>query len=109
MPRIVLASTSVAYNLYDKCKTEVANFPQTPRELIIRMPASTIEAANTAASFTKLGQPDSDDSPTAISQPGAVLVAGDMPHVFKGDAGVPVKEMWLNASVVNAVLYVYAH
>jgi len=110
MPRIVLAATGVAYNIATLCRAQVASFPVAPRQVRIQMPIAAIEAANTAASFTKIGQPNSTTSPTSVNQPGVVLTAGDAPQVW-GDGGmssVPVDDWWANASVVNAVLYVDA-
>lgn len=106
MPRIVLASSLVAYNLYSLLNGVDKQTPYSCCGLQVQYPDATVEAAN-VASVLKIGAPDSWTSPTTVSRPELALQPGDsdMYPTVIGNR-IPLRDKWVNSTVNNAVLYV---
>jgi hypothetical protein len=105
MPRIVLTSSSVAYNLVTLCQAQNKNFPASPRELEIQMPDTTIEAGNGGADYVKIGSPNSNTAPTDLTTVDQILATADNSRKAN-ERGIPASEWWLKGSSNNNVLNV---
>lgn len=105
MPRLLLVSNAIAYNLVTLAQAQDKNFPTSPRDLTIQMPATAIEAGNAAPDIVRIGSPNSNTAPTdlstvdyALQQSGSIRIALER--------GVPAAQMWLKGSANNNVINV---
>lgn len=104
MPRIVLTSSIVAYNLMTLLKAQNSNFPASPREMNVQVPPAAQEAANAGATLL-VGTPNSGTTPTDVTSPELYLSEGDS-YLYRVASGVPASEKYLKGSVNNQVVYV---
>src|ERR1700738_330341 len=105
MPRVVLTSNAVAYNVVTLARAKRANFPLAPTDLSIQVPDNSVEAANAGATL-KVGSPDSLVTPTDVTGGEIALLEGDT-KVWPGP-NIDAMNKYMKGSVNNQVIYIGA-
>lgn len=104
MPKLTLTSNAVAYSVASLAQAINKNFPLSPRDGVLQVPSSAVEAGN-AGAIVKFGSPNSNTAPTDVTSPDFVLEEGaTIP--LRDLMGYPLAELFAKANNNSTILYI---